>query len=161
MDPQLSYPGRGREHKTAEERYKRMGNKNTSSTKQKSPAKTRPSNNSKQTAPSSRDSLKKVNQGRESPLKRQTPSASPNSRPSNPAANTLPIPDSFQPQTNQLSSQPTASPQRRGSANRLSEVEIQQRMEATNENKTVTHAGITIQYAWVSQRGFYPDGTKV
>ena len=39
----------------------------------------------------------------------------------------------------------------------LSKSEIQQRIDAASENKIVVHADLKIQYAWVSQRGYYPD----
>lgn len=39
----------------------------------------------------------------------------------------------------------------------LSKKEVQQRIDASPENKVISHAGLKIQYAWVSQRGYYPD----
>ena len=42
--------------------------------------------------------------------------------------------------------------------NPLSVEEIQSRIEAPKESHSLTLAGITFKYAWVSQRGYYPEG---
>ena len=55
----------------------------------------------------------------------------------------------------------TPSPERkapRRQSYREGDKEFEERMEATDENKLVIHAGIAIKYAWVSQRGYYPNG---
>ena len=36
--------------------------------------------------------------------------------------------------------------------------EIEKRIEAPKDTHVVNHAGINMKYAWVSQRGYYPDG---
>ncbi len=41
---------------------------------------------------------------------------------------------------------------------RLSERIIETPMEATEENLEFIHAGMKIKHAWVSQKGYYPDG---
>ena len=40
----------------------------------------------------------------------------------------------------------------------LTDSEIMMRIEAPKEVQHMLHAGITIKYAWVSQRGYYPEG---
>jgi hypothetical protein len=42
--------------------------------------------------------------------------------------------------------------------NPLTPLQIQQRIEAPSECKQLVIGGITMRYAWVSQRGYYPDG---
>lgn len=42
--------------------------------------------------------------------------------------------------------------------NPLSATEIQQRIEAPTESKHLAIGDIKMRYAWVSQRGYYPDG---
>jgi hypothetical protein len=42
-------------------------------------------------------------------------------------------------------------------SNPLSEKEIQQRIDAPSEVQTTSIAGINFRYAWVSQRGYYPE----
>lgn len=50
-----------------------------------------------------------------------------------------------------------SSTSRRQSSGPLTDKEIQMRIESATEFKTVTIGGITLKYAWVSQRGYYPD----
>jgi hypothetical protein len=40
---------------------------------------------------------------------------------------------------------------------RLSQVEIQERQDAALKSETLQYAGMKIKYAYVSQRGYYPD----
>lgn len=68
-----------------------------------------------------------------------------------------------------LSTKPTATTSRNGSTysvpypssqsfkRGLSKDEIQMRIVATKSCQTFIHSGIAIKYAWVSQRGYYPD----
>ena len=42
----------------------------------------------------------------------------------------------------------------------LTAIQIRQRIEAPQESKTHCSAGVTMRYAWVSQRGYYPDGER-
>jgi hypothetical protein len=42
-------------------------------------------------------------------------------------------------------------------SNPLSEKEIQQRIDAPSEVQTTSIAGVNFRYAWVSQRGYYPE----
>jgi hypothetical protein len=42
--------------------------------------------------------------------------------------------------------------------NPLTALQIQQRIEAPSECKQLIIGGVTMRYAWVSQRGYYPDG---
>ena len=42
--------------------------------------------------------------------------------------------------------------------NPLTEKEIEMRIESPKEAQNVTVGGVTYNYAWVSQRGYYPDG---
>ena len=46
-------------------------------------------------------------------------------------------------------------------ANAIIDTNFQTKVDATNVNKTMNHGGMNIKYAWVSQRGYYPDGTFV
>lgn len=68
-----------------------------------------------------------------------------------------------------LSTKPSAATSRNGSAfsipyssshaskRGLSKDEIQMRIVAPKSCQTFIHSGIAIKYAWVSQRGYYPD----
>jgi hypothetical protein len=40
----------------------------------------------------------------------------------------------------------------------LTEKELEQRIVAPSETQILKIGGINIRYAWVSQRGYYPDG---
>jgi hypothetical protein len=40
----------------------------------------------------------------------------------------------------------------------LTKEELQQRIVAPSEIQILSTGGIKIRYAWVSQRGYYPDG---
>lgn len=44
--------------------------------------------------------------------------------------------------------------------NPLTESEILMRIEAPNESKTLSLDGVNFNYAWVSQRGYYPEGNN-
>jgi hypothetical protein len=44
--------------------------------------------------------------------------------------------------------------------NPLTETQIRERIEAPKECKGLTIADMKMRYAWVSQRGYYPDGTS-
>jgi hypothetical protein len=52
----------------------------------------------------------------------------------------------------------TTTKPRRQSLGPLSPAEIQKRIEAPKETRTTNHDGLEIKFAWVSQRGYYPDG---
>lgn len=43
----------------------------------------------------------------------------------------------------------------------LTELQIRERIEAPTECKTLAIAGVKMRYAWVSQRGYYPDGMTI
>lgn len=49
---------------------------------------------------------------------------------------------------------------RRASITKTSELDLNNRMDATTENKVVIHDNMKITYAWVAQRGYYPDGNN-
>lgn len=59
---------------------------------------------------------------------------------------------------NRGSQDPTRTTAQRNS-NPLTEKEIQARIDAPKHTQTVTIGGVTYKYAWVSQRGYYPDCT--
>jgi hypothetical protein len=40
----------------------------------------------------------------------------------------------------------------------LSQSEIQQRIDAAPNNVDLVIADVSMRYAWLSQRGYYPDG---
>lgn len=50
--------------------------------------------------------------------------------------------------------------QRRFSYN-IDEKDIESGAEAIDKFKVTNHAGLEIKYAWVSQRGYYPDGNAL
>jgi hypothetical protein len=49
---------------------------------------------------------------------------------------------------------------RRKSLGPLSPMEIKKRIEAPKSIRSAMHAGREIKFAWVSQRGYYPEGMK-
>jgi hypothetical protein len=60
-----------------------------------------------------------------------------------------------------------ASPPVKGSAsnsmrnNPLTEQEIQMRIDCPKQSQLLELGGVTYRYAWVSQRGYYPEGNSV
>lgn len=44
-----------------------------------------------------------------------------------------------------------------GGVTRLSQQDLQKRVEAPKENEVLEYCGMTLKYAYVSQRGYYPD----
>lgn len=59
--------------------------------------------------------------------------------------------------TRRVSTSHGSSKSNGGRGGPLSEKEIQMRIEAPAESQVFTVGGITFRYAWVSQRGYYPD----
>lgn len=43
----------------------------------------------------------------------------------------------------------------------LTETEIEARISAPSETQNINIAGVSMRYAWVSQRGYYPDGKLI